>query len=103
MKAGKNASGSQRWKCQRCQRRYTPEPKDNGYPQTLRHRAVQMVVDGMGYRRIARHLGVDHKTVIYWVKAHADQLPAAPVPGDVNNAELDELFTFVERKKTKST
>jgi hypothetical protein len=35
-----------------------------------------------------------------WVKAHADQLPPAPVPDDVTNAELDELFIFVVVKKT---
>jgi hypothetical protein len=53
----------------------------------------------MNYRRIGRHLGVDHKSVINWVKAHTDQLPAAALPDDVNNAELDELYTFVGQKK----
>lgn len=103
VKAGKNPSGSQRWKCQHCQRRYTPEPNDLGYPEALRQQAVKLYVDGMNYRRIARHLRVDHKSVINWVKAYTDQLPPAPVPSDVNNAELDELFTFVGKKKTVST
>jgi len=62
-----------------------------------------MYVDGMNYRRIGRHLGVDHKSVINWVKAHTDQLPAAALPDDVNNAELDELYTFVGQKKSGST
>jgi hypothetical protein len=30
-----------------------------------------------------------------WVKAYTDQLPAAALPDDVNNAELDELWSFV--------
>ena len=100
VKNGRNASGSQRWKCQHCGRKYTPEPRERGYPDTLRQQAVKMSVDGINYRRIARLLGVDHKTVMNWVKAHTDQLPPAPVPDDVNNAELDELFTFVMVKKT---
>ena len=103
VKAGKNPSGSQRWKCQHCQRRYTPEPNDNGYPQGLRRQAVKLYVDGMNYRRIARHLQVDHKSIINWVKAYTDQLPEVSVPGDVNNAELDELFTFVGKKKSGFT
>lgn len=74
-----------------------------GYPEALRQQAVKLYVDGMNYRRIARHLRVDHKSVINWVKAYTDQLPPAPVPSDVNNAELDELFTFVGKKKTVST
>lgn len=103
VKNGKQASGSQRWKCQPCGRKYTPEPKAHGYPESLRQQAVKMAVDGLNYRRIGRLLEVNHKTVMNWVKAHADQLPPAPVPSDLNNAELDELFTFVEQKKTSST
>lgn len=65
----------------------------------MRQQAVKWYVDGLSLRRIARHLGVDHKTVGHWVKAHADQLPSAPVPGDVNNAEMDELYSFIGSKK----
>ena len=102
VKAGKNDSGSQRWQCQQCGHKYTPEPHEHGYPDNLRQQAVKMSVDGINYRRIARFLSVDHKTVMNWVKAHSDQLPPAPVPDDLNNAELDELFTYVEQKKTSS-
>lgn len=102
VKAGKNSSGSQRIKCQQCQRKYTRDPNEIGYPADLRLQAVKMYVDGMNYRRIGRHLGVDHKSVMNWVDAHVAQLPAAPQPDDVNNAEMDELFTFVKHKKTES-
>lgn len=102
VKNGRNVSGTQRWKCQHCGRKYTPEPKEHGYPNSLRQQAVRMSVDGINYRRVGRLLGVDHKTVMHWVKAHTDQLPPAPVPDDLKNAELDELFTFVEQKKTSS-
>jgi transposase-like protein len=102
VKAGKNESGSQRWQCQQCGRKYTPEPKAHGYPDVLRQQAVKMSVDGINYRRIGRLLGVDHKTVMHWVKAYTDQLPEASLPPDVHNAEQDELFTFVGRKKTWS-
>lgn len=104
VKAGLNASGSQRYKCQRCQRKYTPEPAPYGYRDEFRRQAIQMYVDGMNFRRIARTLGIAHRSVINWVNAHAAQLPdQPPVPAaelDVN--ELDELFTFVGNKKTKS-
>jgi transposase-like protein len=103
VKAGKTKAGSQRYKCNDCQRLYTPQPKQQGYPDDVRKQAVRMYVDGMNYRRIGRHLGVDHKTVINWVNAYAAQLPDAPQPDDVNNAEMDELFTFIKHKKTGST
>lgn len=103
VKSGKTKAGSQRYKCQFCRRLYTPQPKLQGYPAEVRHQAVQLYLDGMNLRRIGRHLGLDHKTVSLWLKAHAAQLQAASVPEDVNNAELDELFTFVEKKKRRST
>jgi hypothetical protein len=34
-----------------------------------------------------------------WVKAYSARLPSAPMPEDVNKAEMDELFTFVGSKK----
>ncbi len=103
VKAGKNKSGSQRLKCQHCQRRYTPKPNEQGYPQALRHQAIKLYVDGTNYRRIGRQLGVHHKTVMLWVEAHVAQLPPAPLPQTNQVIEADELFTFVEEKKTSST
>jgi transposase-like protein len=52
----------------------------------------------MNIRRIGRTLGVNHQSVANWVKAHVAQLPNAPVPAEVETVELDELFTFVEKK-----
>jgi transposase-like protein len=103
VKVGFNASGSQRYKCHNCNRKYTPNPKENGYPQEIRLQAVQMYVDGMNYRRIGRTLGVNHQSVINWVNAHVAQLPDDPPLPDspLEVAELDELFTFVGAKKTK--
>ncbi len=69
----------------------------------MRKKALQLYVDGMNLRRIARHLGVHHRTVSLWIQAQADQLPDPPVPSQVKAAELDELFTFIGDKKTKSS
>lgn len=102
-RAGKTNSGSQRYRCMFCQIRYTPEKKPWVYPKEVREKAIQLYVDGMSFRRIARHLGVHHRTVSLWVQAYAAQLPNPPVPAEVKEAELDELFTFIGDKKTKSS
>jgi transposase len=86
-----------------CQIKYTPHPKPWAYPEVMRKKALQLYVDGMNLWRIARHLGVHHRTVSLWIQAQADQLPDAPVPSQVKDAEMDELFTFIGDKKTKST
>lgn len=69
----------------------------------MRKRALEMYVDGGNLRRIARHLKVAPQTVAYWVTNTAEALPNAPLPNEVREAELDEIFTFIGDKKTKST
>ena len=61
-----------------------------------------MYVDGINMRRIGRILGVNHQSVANWVKAHSEKLPFPSIPDQVEQAELDELFTFIGDKKTKS-
>jgi transposase-like protein len=105
VKAGLNKSGSQRYRCGNCQRRYTPTPTLRGYPVSLHQAAIQHYVDGMNLRRIGRTLGVDHHTVMNWVKTYTDSLAdSPPLPAGVPEVcELDELFTFIGDKKTKRT
>jgi transposase-like protein len=105
VKVGLNPSGSQRYRCKVCHRKYTPEPKEQGYPAALRQQVMQHYVDGMNMRRIGRVVGVSRQTVSNWVNAYTNTLPDTPplpaAPIEVN--EMDELFTFVGSKKTKST
>jgi hypothetical protein len=84
-----------------CGCKYTPEKKPHSYDAEFRQKAIQLYVDGMNLRRIGRHLGVHHQSVANWAKAHAERLPAAPVPDQVENAEMDELFTFIGDKKNR--
>jgi transposase-like protein len=101
-KAGKTNAGSQRYRCMHCNRKYTPEPKAQGYPESMHRRAMEMYVDGGNLRRIARHLKVAPQTVAYWVTDLAEALPSAPMPNEVKEAEMDEIFTFIGDKKTES-
>ena len=103
-KSGFTGSGSQRYQCQVCGHRYTPKAKEHGYPQSVRGAAIKLYVDGMNFRRIARQLGVNHQSVINWINAYIDSLPEQiPQPQRVTTIEMDELFSFVGNKKTKST
>ena len=86
-----------------CNRKYTPDPKRQGYSESIRKRAAEMYVDGGNLRRIARHLKVAPRTVALWVTDVAKVLPNAPMPEQVKEAEMDEIFTFIGDKKTEST
>ena len=102
-KAGFNPSGSQRYRCGECNRVYTPTPTHHGYSEEIRLLAIRMYVEGSSYGSIGRVLKVNPQSVANWVSAYTAKLPNAPLPEKVKKAELDELFTFVGKKKTKST
>ena len=86
-----------------CNRKYTPKPKQRGYPTEVRKQALEMYVDGINLRRIGRHLGIHHTTISLWIKAYAERLPQPPLPEGISKAELDEMFSFIGDKKTGST
>ena len=102
-KDGFTNAGSQRYRCRKCGARYTPEKKVHGYQKEIRELAIRMYADGLNFRQIGRHLQVSHTTVMGWVKEHAEKLPKAPVPEEAYTVEMDELYTFIEKKKTGST
>ncbi|GAX41149.1 insertion element protein [Tolypothrix sp. NIES-4075] len=59
-----------------------------------------MYVNGMGFRAIERQTGVNHNTVMNWVKLVAAPLPDAPEYSEIPEiAQVDELETFVGKKK----
>lgn len=82
-----------------CGHKYTPEPKQHGYPDEARKQALQLYVDGMNLRRIGRHLGIHHSTVSLWVKASAANLPEATVPKEVQVAEMENYSPLSAIKK----
>ena len=103
VKNGLNGSGSQKYLCKEYGRKYTPEPKTSGYPVETRQLAIRMYLEGSSYGSIARILKVNPQSVANWIQSYSAKLPPAPLPTKVKKAELDELYTFVGKKKTKST
>ena len=102
-KIGFNRSGSQKYRCRVCGKTYTPLPNINGYSPQVHTRAIQLYLEGNSLRGIGRILKVNPQSVGNWVKAYTTTLPEASVPEHPQVAELDEMFTFIGKKKTKST
>jgi transposase-like protein len=69
MKAGRNRTGSQRFLCRACGRSYTPEPKPAGHGDSKRAAALRCYAAGLSVRASARCSGVNHQTVVNWVRA----------------------------------
>ncbi len=61
-----------------------------------------MYVNGAGFRAIERQTGVNHNTIINWVKQAAMPLADPPEYSEIPEiTQVDELETFVRKKKTK--
>jgi transposase len=65
--------------------------------------ALRLYVEGNSQRAIGRILRISQQTVANWLDDYIDKLPPAPVPEKPHEVELDELYTFLQKKKTKST
>jgi transposase-like protein len=91
--------------CEDCHRYFTPQPKPNGYDSALKEQAVKLYLEGMSFRAVGRHLGINYGSVVNWVNAHHDQdLPEQvedQTPADTG--EIDELFTYIGKKRGKRT
>ena len=103
IRSGLNHTHSQRYRCQVCRRYFTMERKPLGYADGVRKQALQLYLEGTSFRAIGRLLGLHHQTVSNWITQAADALPAQVSDATpAETIELDELYTFVTRKKTKS-
>jgi transposase-like protein len=89
----------QRFKCKECNRLFL-ESNEQSYPPEVRQKALQLVVEGLGFRSIERILGVSHVSVMNWVRQAGLQalaeLKSAPAQAEV--IELDELHTYIQKK-----
>jgi len=65
---GKNRSGTQRMSCTECGKRFTPNPKEKGYPQEMRDQAIKMHYAGSSGRQVGKILGMSKANVYIWAK-----------------------------------
>jgi transposase-like protein len=89
----------QRYLCKECKYRYTVEQR--GIPNATKTLAIQMYLEGLGFRSIERILKVSNVSVLNWVKALGKQVEEYRKPvKNIEIIELDELHTYIQSKKT---
>jgi transposase-like protein len=94
--------GKQNYLCRDCGKQFLEFYSPKGYPDSIKEQCLTMYVNGLGFRAIERITGVNHNTVINWVKQVGFSLPDAPDYEEIPEvAQLDELQTFVAQKKIR--
>ena len=90
----------QRYQCKECRYRYTVAQKSNVKSADTKRMAFEMYLEGLGFRAIGRLLRVSYGTVYQWIKKWGSSLELPKRSEEIAVVELDEMHTYVGRKKT---
>ena len=91
--------GRQRHYCKDCHYRYIVQQKSNTKSAATRRLALEMYLEGLGFRAIGRILKISHTIVYYWVKEWGERVALPQKEGPVSVVELDEMPTYIGSKK----
>ncbi|WP_094227757.1 IS1 family transposase [Methanolobus psychrotolerans] len=91
--------GRQRYKCHDCGYNYTVEVKSTASSISVKRQALQLYLEGLGFRSIGRVLGVSHVSVYKWIKKFGEELEALKSENEIEIVELDEMHTYISNKK----
>ncbi|KAA6321959.1 hypothetical protein EZS27_028449 [termite gut metagenome] len=90
----------QRYECKECWYHYTVAKKSDVKSAETRRKALEMYLEGLGFRAIGRLLQISYGTVYAWVKKWGATVDLPKKEEDVAFMELDEMHTYVGSKKT---
>jgi transposase len=91
--------GRQRYKCNDCGYNYTVEIKSTASSTSVKKQALQLYLEGLGFRSIGRFLGVSHVSVYNWIKKFGQELEDLKSENEIEIVELDEMHTYIGNKK----
>ncbi len=90
----------QRYKCKECNYRYTVTKKSTEKPLSIKRFALQLYLEGLGFRSIGRVLNVSNVSVLNWIKAFGQKVKSLQSDDPVRVTEIDEMHTYIGQKKT---
>lgn len=92
--------GLQRYRCQRCSFNFTATPR-RGRSEAVKALAILLYSFGKAsFRVLGKLLGVSAVSAYKWVRQAAETLPEPEVREEIREMELDELWHFLQAKKT---
>jgi transposase-like protein len=91
--------GRQRWKCKGCNKRSTVVRPSDVRPPETRRLALELYLEGLGFRAIGRVLKVSYVTVFGWIKEYGRKAAELKSEQALEVVALDELHTYIGNKK----
>ena len=99
--------GRQRYKCKNCGCNFT-QSKKRGASLETKLLALNLYLEGTGFRAIGRILKVSNVTVLYWIRTLGKSVKhhvLANLPNDIRDVdiiEMDEMWHFTKKKNGSS-
>jgi transposase-like protein len=110
VKNGRTDNKKQRYKCKECGKVFRQGDTRQKYSFEQKLRVLRWYLDGAGISSISRNEGISTPLIIKWLRSFAKILRAKlneiEIPEDAKKIqilEVDELFTYCQKKLTKST
>jgi len=92
--------GMQRYKCKDCGYNYTKGR--NSKDKSLKRFALELYLEGLGFRSIGRLIKVSHVSVFNWIKQYGKSLDLLQNNHDICVTEIDEMHSYIGSKKMLS-
>ena len=92
--------GRQRYLCRGCRHRYTVKQRAGTGDKATKRQALELYLEGLGFRSIGRILKFSNVSILNWIKAFGVALPDIKRTEPVEVMEMDEMHTYIGSKKT---
>lgn len=92
--------GRQRYLCKSCRYRHTVQ--ERGKSSILKRQALELYLEGLGFRSIGRFLKVSNVSVLNWIRRYGKELEELRQEKSetIETMEMDELHSYIGSKKT---
>lgn len=92
----------QRYRCKDCAYDYTVAQKSTGVSVAKKRLALEMYLEGLGFRSIGRILKVSQVSVMNWIRAFGKAAESIRSEKEIVVMEIDEMHSYIGSKKTIS-
>jgi transposase-like protein len=102
VKRGKTRTNKQRYFCKECKKTFILEKIKRFYPEKLKKEAMRLYFEGNSSRAVGRILKIGKETCLRWIKAYSNKIKPKNYKNErVEVIEMDELYSFISKKKTE--
>jgi len=92
--------GRQRHQCKACGYRHTVQQV--GKSALLKRQALELYLEGLGFRSIGRFLKCSHVAAYNWIKSFGESADKIRSEAEIDVVEIDEMHSYIASKKTSA-